>query len=368
MAKPIRVLQVVPILGYGGVEKIVTRYFDNIDHSKVMFDFVAHGDYEPYHDRLTNMGCKIYYLPTLGKAGYKGYKKAVKEQIPLNEYDIIHIHIGHITGLYASVFRLLCNAKIICHAHTTKCMSRSAFLMPAFRAMSVVFSNRLLACGRDAGKFCFGGAKFDVVPNAISLDVLNSVTPEQIDTLKSQLKIDKDTRVIGHIGHFSSPKNHPFLMAIIRDYVKKYPNTKFVLVGDGPDKSSIELLADQYGISDSVIFTGVRTDALVFMKMFDVFLLPSLHEGLPLVGIEAQAAGTPCVFSNTIDKTVDAGVGIAKFLPIDNGTDVWVEEINNILIDGKKLTNDQIYNGFCNSGYEISVATQKLLKIYQQLS
>ena len=365
--KPIRVLQVVPILGYGGVEKMVTRYFQHLDHHEVMFDFIAHGDYEPYHDELISQGCKIYYLPTLGKAGYLGYKKAVKEAIPLEEYDIIHVHIGHITGLYASVFRSLCKAKIICHAHTTKCMSKAAFLMPIFRFLAKTQGHQLLACGKEAGKFCFGTDSFQVMPNGLSYEAVKAVSKEAVAALRQEFSLAEGAPVLGHVGHFSAPKNHPFLVQIIHDYLKKDPKARFILVGDGPDQENIRQMVKENGDEERVLFTGVRRDVPVLMKLFDLFLLPSLHEGLPLVGVEAQAAGTPCLFSDTIDQTVDAGMGISRFLPIHQGTTPWVEAIEQLLEHPVSLQDEDIFNGLCKTGYEITVSAQRLLEIYQGL-
>lgn len=362
---PIKVLQVLPILGYGGVEKMVMRYFDAMDHKQIMFDYVAHGEYEPYHDELIKQGCKIYYLPTIGKAGYWEYRKKVKSEIKLDEYEIIHIHIGWITGLYASVYRSLCNVKIICHAHTTRCLSpKMAFLMPLFRLMARKNANYLLACGNEAGKFCFGNANYEIIHNALSFNDVKSVTNESVEKLRKEFSIEDDVKIVGHVGHFSEPKNHRFLTDIIHDYVKVDKKVKFFLIGDGPDKKMIEDLVSQNGDKEYVVFTGVRSDVLGFMKLFDVFVLPSLHEGLPLVGIEAQAVGTPCIFSDTIDELVDVGLSISEFLSIENGTRSWVETINRKLYEKNDIDDEKIYASLCKSGYEINVSAKKLLEIY----
>ena len=107
MSNCIRVLHVVPELGYGGVEKMLLNYYEQLDHEKYKFDFVTHGDVENYHQDLTSRGCKLFYFKSLGQLGYRRYKKQVCKQIEIDKYDIVHIHTGHVVGPYAMIFRAL---------------------------------------------------------------------------------------------------------------------------------------------------------------------------------------------------------------------------------------------------------------------
>lgn len=323
-----KVLHVVPDLGYGGVEKVILNYYEQLNHRDYVFDFVTHGQEENYHQSLIEQGSKIFYLKSIGQSGYGKYKQQVCERINVSEYDIIHIHTGHLTGVYASVFKSLKAKKVICHAHTTRCVNTShKIFMPLFRILSVFFSDALVACGKDAGEFCFGKAKYDLLPNGLDFNTYNRITKEESDAIRSSLGIGKDDFVIGHVGHFSQQKNHVFLTNVINGYLTANDNTKFVLVGDGPDREMIEDIVKQNGNTENVIFTGIRNDVALLMKAFDLFVLPSLFEGLPVVGIEAQAAECPCIFSDTIDRSVAVNRDTCVFLPIDQGADVWVKEI-----------------------------------------
>lgn len=365
IGKKIKVLQVVPILGYGGVEKIVVNYYNNLNHDEFVFDFIGHGKSAQYVEQLKAAGCKIFEISTIGSLGYSGYKKQIQENVDVESYDVIHIHIGHITGVYAKVFRDLGAKKIVCHAHTTRCVNQKHKLfMPLFRHLAVLYSDVLIACGKDAGKYCFGKAEYVILPNGLNFDVYKSITCDDVDGLKTEFGINDGTLVIGHVGHFSKQKNHPFLTEIIHDYAKMNNNVKFILVGDGPDKGDIEKIIQKNGDGNYVIFAGIRNDIPALMKMFDIFVLPSLFEGLPVVGIEAQAAGTPCVFSDTIDKTVSICDSHCEFVPIEKGTVLWIDAINRMRNCGRNLEKN-IYDALCKNGYDLVKSAENLGKIYR---
>lgn len=368
MNSVIKVLHVVPDLGYGGVEKVILNYYEQLDHDSYIFDFVTHGHTEDYHHTLNQQGSQIFYLKSIGQSGYSKYRQQVCDKINVSEYDIIHIHTGHLTGVYASIFKSLKAKKIVCHAHTTRCVNAShKVFMPLFRLLAVYFSDALVACGRDAGQFCFGKAECALLPNGLDYNTYNDITKEETDAVRQSLGIGKDDYVIGHVGHFSEQKNQLFLTEVIHRYLASDKNVKFVLVGDGPDRERIEDIVKQNGDREKVIFTGTRNDVELLMKAFDLFVLPSLFEGLPVVGIEAQAAECPCIFSDTIDKSVAVNSDACVFLPIDQGVDVWVKEIAKIR--GRTFDDSvNIYDLLCKSGYEISVTSHKLREVYEALT
>lgn len=368
MKKIVNVLHVVPELGYGGVEKVVRNYYEHIDHKKYKFDYVTHGTVEKYHSEMKNQGSNIFYLKTIGQVGINGYKRQIKEQLDLTQYDIVHIHTGTVTGVYAYLFKYCGAKKIISHAHVAKTPNpKQKYIMPILRIVANIFSDRRVACGQEAGRFCFGKSNFHFLPNGIDYGLYRKISETEIDTTKKMLGISENTYVIGHVGRFSKQKNQIFLTGIIHEYLKQNCNTKFVLVGDGPDREQIESIVKENGDSDNVIFTGVRNDVPVLMKTFDLFLLPSLFEGLPVVGIEAQAAGLQCLFSDTIDKTVNLFQNNCSFLPINEGVSCWLKEINYRRKNTNKISTEEIYNILFRNGYEISSTVDELCKIYNGL-
>lgn len=369
MKEPIRILHVVPDLAYGGVEKMVLNCYGRLDHSKYVFDFVTHGAFSDYHQSVVDQGCAVYYCQTIGRLGYKGYKKQIQSVLSVKDYDIVHVHPGHLTGIYARIFSSLGAKKIICHAHTTKCVNRAHTLfMPLFRHWSRRYSDALIACGAEAGRFCFGGAPFHLLPNGIDTRLYGSVTAEDIDKTRAELGIAEDAFVVGHVGHFSAPKNHSYIVRIIRDFVERCPKAVFVLVGDGPLKPEIEDAVATIGKMDNVVFTGVRNDIPILMRVFDVFILPSLHEGLPIVGVEAQAAGTPCLFSETIDASLNLGAAFVSFLPIEGGTEPWTNALDDVRSkSGLRIDFEKAHRALAESGYDVEVSAQRLADIYRSL-
>lgn len=365
--KKIKVLQVVPILAYGGVEKIVVNYYNNLNHDEYEFDFISHGKSSPYAEQLRVDGCKIFEVETIGSLGSDGYKKQIAQTVDVSDYDVVHIHLGHITGVYAKIFRKLGAKKIICHAHTTKCVNtKHALLMPMFRWLANHYSDHRLSCGEKAGDFCFGKQKYQLLQNGIDYGRFQAVSGDEIDSVKRELGLQATPLIIGHIGHFSTPKNHPYIVRMIEKYHSINPEAKFVLVGDGPDKPMIENLIREKALNDFVIFTGVRQDIPIVLKTFDLFILPSLHEGLPVVSIEAQAAGTECLLSDRIDTSLDIGLDLVRFLPLDDDCDEWIKMIENTRVKGKKsVDGESIHTALLKCGYDIAASAENLGKIYR---
>lgn len=365
----IRVLHIVPRLDLTGVAKFVLHHWNGMDKSDFVFDFVSHGGPEDFHADLKEEGCAIYDLPYPHEVGNKVYYSMLRGIIQNGQYDIIHIHTGHYTGLTA----LLCRAyarksKVICHAHTTKCMNPAHNrFMPVFRILARVFADKLFACGHDAGIFCFGkSARFDEMHNSVDLSIFRQQPPEEVNALKVSLNISERAKVIGHIGAFSAPKNHFYLLKIIENYIKINRNAVFVLLGTGPDFDSVVAKAKEMGIYDNIRFVGPQKNVPLYMSMFDAFVLPSLHEGLPVVSAEAQAFGLNTIFSDTIDHTCDIGLGIMSFVPItDNSINEWCEAIDKEI---SKPTEAEIKKAFVDRRYEIISSVAYLSKTYKELT
>lgn len=364
----IKVLHVVPTLGYGGVAKVVCNYNEVINHSEFRFDFVTHGKEEDYHTELIAQGSKIYYFQTIGKVGKREYLEQISKQIELRQYDIVHIHVGDITGIYAGIYRQGGAKKIICHAHTTQAVSKThKYFEWMLRRLAVKRADYCIACGEDAGRFCFGKGRYTVLKNSIDFEKFYYVPQEEIKSVRKELNLPEDKKIIGHVGFFSAPKNHTFLLEIFSELLRRYPDVILLLVGQGPDLERMKQKVLDLKIESNVIFCGIRKDVKVLMKIFDLFVLPSLHEGLPVVGIEAQTAGLNCILSDQIDAQVDIGCGEVVMLPIDQGTECWVESILNIFQNPSQISPLKIKKALKDSGYDIIETVDILADIYKSV-
>ena len=294
--EPIRIAQIIGKWLGGGVEAVVMNYYRHLDHSKVQFDFICDDDSTniPY-DEIEKLGGKVILIPPYQKV-FK-YQKELRRVLRNGKYEIVHSHINTL-----SVFPLYAAKKVgvpvrIAHSHSTtnKKEWKKNLLKQVLRPFSKKYATNYMCCSELAGRWLFGDKAYDegkvyLLNNAIDLDKFK-YDKKIRDKKRKELGIKEDTIVIGHIGRFVAQKNHTFLIDIFNQFHKKEKNSILLLAGQGPLQEEIKNKVRELGLDDSVRFLGQRNDANELYQAFDVFLLPSLYEGLPVVGVEAQASG-----------------------------------------------------------------------------
>lgn len=298
----IRVLQVVTYMGRGGLETMLMNYYRNIDRDKVQFDFLTHRDERwDYDDEIESLGGKIYHLPKLNpfsKSYLNALDKFFKEH---KEYQIVHCHQDCLSGVVLKVAKKNGVKFTIAHSHNANQDKNLKYLIKVFEKRKIPkYADKLFACGDEAGRWMFNTDNFEVLHNAIDTD-LYTYNKEKADKVKKEFGIENKF-VVGHVGRFSTQKNHEFLIDVFNEVQKVKEDSVLMLVGDGDLRPEIEQKVRDLQIENKVIFTGVRSDVNDLMQGMDVFLFPSLYEGLGIVLIEAQAAGLRCVISDTIPK------------------------------------------------------------------
>jgi glycosyltransferase EpsF len=354
-----RILQVVPTLGYGGIAQMVINYYMSINKDNLTFDFVTHGKEEDFHKELINSGSKIYYVDTIRKTGLINYFKKMNKILREGKYEIIHFHTGGIRLLLLPISRYCGAKKILVHAHSTKVDKYPKWF---WRLWTVHFATHLVACSEEAGKETFGEGVFTIIPNSVNIDNFIYRNNDDLEQLKEEMGIKKDTIVLGHVGVFIEQKNQIFICKLLKNISDKYINFKMIFIGDGPQKSEVEHYVKSLNINDKIIFTGRRNDVNRFMGIFDLFLLPSLYEGLPVAGVEAQVAGCLCLFSKNITREVDLGLGTTRFLDLSN-EDEWLKQILEYTKYEKRLDSD--FNiRLEESEYNIKVSVKRLERLY----
>ena len=287
----------------GGVESVIMNYYKNIDKSKFQFDFVCDNDSTniPY-DEIEKLGGRVILVPPYQKV-FK-YHKELKRIFKENKYKIVHSHINTLSVF--PLFAAKCaGVKVrIAHSHSTtnKKEWKKNLLKIALRPFSKVFATNYMCCSELAGRWLFGDKEYDkgnvyLLNNAIDLDKFK-FDKKIRNKKRKELNVSDDMLVIGHIGRFVEQKNHRFLIDIFNEIYKKNNKSILLLAGQGPLVEGIKEKVDKLGLIDNVLFLGQRNDASELYQAFDVFLLPSLYEGLPVVGVEAQAAGNLCYLSN----------------------------------------------------------------------
>ena len=331
----------------GGVESVIMNYYRHLDHSKVQFDFICDEDSTriPY-DEIKKLGGRVFLVPKY--QNLSKYLKALEKLFKENQYRIVHSNINTL-----SVFPLYAAKKAgvpirISHSHSTSNPKewKRNLIKNILRPFSKRYATDYFACSEVAGRYLFGNKAFDrgevkIIHNAIDVEKFkfDEVARKK---LRKEFGIKDSTVVIGHVGRFVQQKNHTFLVDVFNEYHKKNLDSKLLLVGSGPLEDEIKKKVERLGFKDSVLFLGQRDDINKLYSVMDIFCLPSLYEGLPVVGVEAQAAGLPTIFSNRISEEVIVS-SYAKIVSIQD-TGFYIEKINNATRSIKKTKN--IRNGF----------------------
>lgn len=368
MKEPIRIAHIVGKWVGGGVEAVIMNYYRNIDRTKVQFDFICDDDSTniPYEE-IESLGGRVILIPPYQKV-FK-YQKELIRIFKENKYKIVH---SHINTLSLFPLRAAKKAKVpvrIAHSHSTtnKKEWKRSIIKNILRPFSKVFANKYMACTEHAGRWLFGDKEYDkgnvyLLNNAIDLDKFKY--DEVIrNNKRKKLNISDDQIVIGHIGRFATVKNHTFIIDVFNEYHKENNNSILLLVGQGPLMDEIKDKVNALGLSDAVKFLGQRNDVNELYQAMDIFLFPSLYEGLGMVVIEAQTAGLPCVCSTEVPEVAKV-TDLVDFIDLSKSTNEWSNKLENNLI---KDRNNYI-NSVKNSGYDIKIEVEKLEKVYSRFN
>ncbi|MEH7074914.1 glycosyltransferase family 1 protein [Neobacillus drentensis] len=328
MSKPIRVLHVVVNMNRGGAETLIMNLYRNINRSKVQFDFLTCKE-GVFDQEIKELGGTIHRIPYINEVGHFGYIKALNNFFSNhNGYKIVHSHLNRMSGFVVRAAKKYGIRYCISHSHNTG--GEGGMLAKGYKWYSGLFipsnSNYTFACSQAAAKWLFGSKSNDakLLNNGIEPEMF-SYSPDIRMMKRQELEIS-DQLVLGHVGRFTKQKNHKFLIEVFADLVKRRPNSILLLCGDGVLRKDIEERVNELNIQEKVKFLGVRSDINHLLQAFDLFLFPSLHEGLPVTLIEAQAAGIPCFISDEITREVDLGLDLIKFFNLTS-RDLWVTEL-----------------------------------------
>lgn len=355
----IRILHIVPNMQSGGLESFIMNIYRNIDREKIQFDFLVHYKKRKfYDDEIEKLGGKIYRFSVREDNNFVKYifqlNKFFKEH---KEYKIIHCHMSSVGALMFLIARKNGIKVRIAHSHNTDTEKSlkgvvKALLMKPYK----YFSTINFACSELAGKYLYGKKDFKVIPNAIELDKFKY--NEKIrDRKRKELKCENKI-VIGHVGRFELQKNHEFLINAFNEAYKENKKLELILIGNGNLYKKIKEKVNSLECKEAIKFLGVRNDTNELYQAMDLFVLPSKFEGFPLTAVEAQANGLPCLFSDTITKTVKLNENV-KFIGISNTTK-WANEMKNTKLTRKTKISKKVEK------YDINFVTKELSKLYKK--
>jgi glycosyltransferase involved in cell wall biosynthesis len=366
MGEPIRILHILGSLNRGGAETMIMNLYRNIDRSKIQFDFVVHTANKcDYDDEIREMGGIIHNVPRyIGKNHFK-YKKAWYELFESHpEYKIIHGHMRSTAAIYLKIAKKY-GLVTIAHSHSTA--SRGNKLEQIFKNILQLpiryTADYLFACSDEAAQWLFGKNvvnkdNYKVIKNAIDVEkyIFNDYVRKRI---RKVLNFE-DKFIVGHVGSFSHPKNHKFLIEIFHQILNHNHNSILLLIGDGELRLKIKRIVAELGLTESVIFTGIRPDIPELLQAMDILVFPSLFEGIPVTLVEAQAAGLKIIAADTITEEV-ALTDLVRFISLKQPASYWAD---NVLyyINGYERRNT--FYEICKADYDVEKNSKWLEEFY----
>ena len=353
-----RVLQVIGSLGYAGVENVVMNYYRHIDREQVQFDFVTCSmEPERFDEEIESLGGRIFRLPSRSRHPFQ-YMKHLYTLIKQEGYSIVHIEQNSASmAMDALVSRMTGVKMIIGHSHNTSCSIMWQHYL--FRPFVNLLVTHRLACSDAAGRWIFGRRK-DVLVLNNAIEVEKFYPNETVRKAIRQKYHIEDRIVIGSVGRLERVKNLFRLVDIFEQIRKQRSNATLMIVGDGSLREELQKYVDEKGVSDACIFTGRTTEVNEMYQAMDAFVLPSLYEGLPLVTVEAQAAGLPCIVSTEVPAPNITG--LCLHLNLTESDEHWADFILKHINENKNDPRE----AFEHSEYDIKKVAKKLQDYYEK--
>ncbi len=348
MEKPVKVLEMIASLNYGGSQAMIVNLCRAMDRNKVQCDFIVdHPELMGMRDIVESLGSKIYILPTFKGANVSEIRKAWDNFFDEHpDYQILHSHSRSYASLYLPIAKKH-GLKTIIHSHNTSngkgmtAMVKNLLQYPLRKQ-----ADYFIGCSKEAGEWLFGddivnGDRFFVLNNAIDTDRFRF--SQKTRNEYRELFHLKNEKVFIQVGRMSEQKNYLFTLDVFAKHMKDNKDSKLFLVGNGELRKVIDQKVVDLQIKENVEILEYRNDVDKLLQMADFFLMPSLFEGLSVAAVEAQASGIRCLLSDNCDRNVNI-TGLCEFLPLDES--VWVGRMNEKISLRPDTKEDIIKAGF----------------------
>ncbi|MCX2719862.1 glycosyltransferase family 1 protein [Lentiprolixibacter aurantiacus] len=382
--KPIRVLQVLTIMNRGGAESMIMNYYRNIDRTKVQFDFLLHRkDKGAFDDEIKALGGRIYRLDPINPVRFFKYKKELRHFFKKHQsYSIVHSHLNALSSFVLEEARRHGVNIRIAHSHTAvdpkslnKLLKRHTdrkaiikkYLQHMIRQRVARSATHFLTCSSKAGNWLFPGVpkeRIQILNNAIDSSNFQ-YNQETRSKIRKVLGLE-GKKIIGHVGIFKEEKNHIFLIDIFKNICQKNNDYHLLLVGDGPLKEKVKTKVEAEKLTKSVSFLGLRADIADLLQGMDLFVFPSIYEGLPVSLIEAQGAGLTIFCSDRVTQEVDI-TGLIEFIPLKKDPAFWADKILSAPKYSRKNTLIELQKGKYDIKENARLLSDFYLKKYHDL-
>ena len=359
-----RLLCILSSMNAGGAETFLMKIYRQIDRTKYQMDFCINMSEKCfYEDEILSLGGKIYRIPAKS-ASLKDFEKQLYNVVNANGYKYVLRVTSSAFGFMDLKIAHKAGAKICAARSSNSSDGGSLKSKVAHRLGRILYGKYVnvkiapsdLAAVYTFGKKAYESGAVNILHNAIDIDRYG-FNADMRCRIRSEFGLSDDTTIIGHVGRFMTQKNHAFLLEVFSEYLKINRKSILMLVGGGELESAIKEKASELGISDKIIFTGVRSDVPALLSAMDVFVFPSLYEGMPNTVIEAQATGLPCVISDTITREADI-TGLVNYLPLGDAGK-WAECIEKLPRENRVTPIRQFKDNY----YDIESVTEQFVKL-----
>lgn len=357
-----RVLCLISGMNCGGAETFLMKLYRKMNKNLYQMDFCVNIKEEGFYDKeILDFGGRIYHIPSKSE-NLREFKKRLTEIIRNNNYEYVLRITSNTMGFMDLKIAKKAGAKV-CAARSSNSNDAEGLIAKIVHIIGKLFYEKYvdvkIAPSELAAIYTFGENEYNnkhvcILKNAVNLDQYKYSDVDR-KAIRDELGISDNDFVCGHIGRFSKQKNHKYLIEIFNSLLKKNPNAKLILVGTGELEQDVIKQCENFRIEDNVYFLGVRSDVPAILSAMDVFVFPSLYEGMPNTVIEAQATGLPCVISDTITKQANV-LGTVKYISLNSAVDIWVQEI---LSKNKERYFSK--EAFIKKGYEINSSVEDFL-------
>lgn len=329
----IRVAHVLGKFDQGGVEMLLKEIFLNTDSSKIKLYFVLLDEGKGYYDEeLLSNGAQLVKIPI--KKGYLNFAKEFTKFLKEKKINAVHSHVQVFTGFILRIAKKAGVNTRFAHSHSDETVlnANPSLLRKAYLSLGRFFVNKYatlkIACSTKAGVSLYGNNKFELLYNGINHEKFESPSLEKKRQYVEELKLNPSSKFIGHVGRFEEVKNHQFILKIAKELKKIDDSFQWIFCGSGTLEEQIKTQIIDSGLEHQVKVVGPRKDIPLLMShLFDEFIMTSFYEGLPLVMVEAQFAGLPCIIPNHISKEVEVFPELVTYASLEEDPKVWAHKL-----------------------------------------
>lgn len=360
----IKILHIIGKMDRAGAETMLMNLYREIDKTKYQFDFVYFTNERcDYDDEIESLGGRIIRI---NKSNSIKRFFSLYNIIKKGDWNIIHSHTLFSSGLHLLAAKLAKAPILLAHSHNTSDANSSSLAGRTYqKCMRWLLSHvptNYIACGKAAAEYLFPGRNdVVIIPNAIDI---NKFINAQGTITRKNLDVDANKLIILQVGRLMSVKNHIFSVKIAAALKEQGEDFLMIFVGAGPEQQAVKAQIIQYKLEDQVYMLGLREDIPELMAAADVMLMPSLHEGFPVVLVESQAAGLPAVIADTISNEVDLGLGLVDFVDLNSPTKEWVTKIQSAK-NSEKVSAEIRLKTLEKYGFSARSGAERLMSVYK---